>query len=197
MSSPTRDYLNYILEHKKDVYQGGRELGLSRAQLLLHDYSKFYPKSFITYRDYWFGPEGVHAQGGRDKVSPELTSRFRTEAQKHMNRERHHMHKRTKNPVPLEEVPLKYRKEMLADWYAVNKRTAHNLNKELPTIKNWAQQQNLKWMLEKTGQLEYYTPAIKQKAFGDGMHQALDTYKKQTATSAQFADRLDWVTKCL
>lgn len=123
---PNRDYLSYLANHKKEVYKAGRELGLPRPQLLKHDYSKFAPNSFKTYRDYWFGPEGVHAQGGREHVPEWLTQKFRIESRKH---------KRDKNPIPLSEVSPKYRREMLADWYAVSKLTSKNPS-NFPNVKD-------------------------------------------------------------
>lgn len=131
---PNLDYASYLFNHKKDVYKGGRDLGLPRLQLLKHDYSKLYPSSFKTYRDYWFGPKGVHAVGGRDKVDEELSERFNREAEKHYNREEHHKHKWDKNPVPVKDVDPSTRKEMFADWYSVSKASSEDPSK-FPDIK--------------------------------------------------------------
>jgi hypothetical protein len=39
------EQLKYLIKHKKDVYQSGRELGAPRLQLLMHDRTKFRPKN--------------------------------------------------------------------------------------------------------------------------------------------------------
>src|SRR4051812_6043212 len=43
------DYLRIVLLHKYLVYREGRTLGLARRRLLIHDYTKFYPREYLPY----------------------------------------------------------------------------------------------------------------------------------------------------
>jgi len=140
--SPNWENLKYLLKHKYSVYKNGRELGAPVIPLLVHDYSKFKPKNWGPYRDWFFGPEGRLSA----EPNPEVFSRFRERVKDHYATENHHMHKRV-TPTDLLSIPIDTRKEILADWYSVSKHVSKDKEK-FPDIKTWVAEQN-------------YTPILK------------------------------------
>lgn len=165
------EQLKYLLKHKKDVYQKGRELGAPRLQLLLHDKTKFKPKNWVPYREYWFGESGAYTLGDRSKVPSNIKKDFKKAVGRHFKAEDHHMHKNPRQ-INLNDVPLNVRKEMLADWYAVSKHMSKE--RKFPGIKNWADSQGYTHMYKKASRLQrlqdltkvYLPKAIKTKDTG-------------------------------
>lgn len=109
-----RRYLKYVLTHKYWVWHYGRTLGVSRWQLLIHDWSKFTPLEWRAYRDTF--STGV-AWEARD---PELVARFNYAWNRHVARNPHHwqhwlVFNNLEAPIVLK-MPDRYFWEMLADW---------------------------------------------------------------------------------
>lgn len=104
----------------------------------MHDRTKFLPKNWVPYREYWFGEQGAYTLGDRDKVPEDVKKRFREAVQRHFEAEKHHMHKAPRYES-FEDIPLDVRKEMLSDWYSVSSVMAERRGEEeLPGIKEWA-----------------------------------------------------------
>ena len=106
------DYLKYLLSHKANMWGPGRDIGVSRKTLLMHDMDKFQPNRFRQYSDWFFGPEGV-----KGTKNPELKKRWRQTVDEHYANNLHHAHKLDK------EQPLENQLEALVDWYSVTKST--------------------------------------------------------------------------
>jgi hypothetical protein len=114
------DYLKYLVDHKYNVYKGGRELGGDRWDLIKHDWSKFHPALWVPYREKWFG------DNPNEKA-------FRRAAKRHVEMESHHDYKYfpDKNLSP--------NAENYADWWSVAKSKDPNI----PGIKEWLRQKNI------------------------------------------------------
>lgn len=105
-------YLKYVLNHKRLVYKAGRELRVGRLQLILHDFQKFSPTEWNTYRRNFFTEEAVPY------------NEFQ-EAWLHHQKlgGKHHwqywVHIQNNGHLLALEIPERYVREMLADWTAM------------------------------------------------------------------------------
>lgn len=79
-------------------------------------------------------------------MSPEKIKAFRDAARRHYKAEDHHVHKRPGKSMS--DAPLNVKKEMLADWYSVSKRTSSK--KEYPDIKQWVKDRGYEDMLKES-----------------------------------------------
>lgn len=118
-------HLWYILYHKYLTYRYGRELGVPRLQLLLHDWSKLLPAE-------WF-PSVAFFHGDR---TPKVREAFARARLLHYSRNKHHpeywvLKNRVSDAVCLP-MPQIYACEMLADWYAGNQAQKSRL-----TVREW------------------------------------------------------------
>lgn len=112
---PKFQYLLQLVKHKYYVYIYGRQLGLGKIQLLLHDLSKFMPIEFIPYADQFYGT----------KRNPKFMEAWLH----HQNVNKHHweywirrhLRKTNLKMWVAEEMPDKYIKELIADWLAASK----------------------------------------------------------------------------
>lgn len=116
------NYLKYIIEHKVNVFIEGRKLGLGIWQLLKYDFSKITPAEFIQYADNFFG--GFKTE----KIRAAFILAWLNH--KHMNK--HHwqywLDIKDKKVVPLR-MPIKYVKEMIADWNAMSRKFKPEVNR--------------------------------------------------------------------
>lgn len=107
------NYLKYLLRHKYFVYLAGRRLNISRTRLILHDLSKFLPSEWGPYSRTFFDRDG----NSRYREHPD----FKKAWLYHQRRNPHHwqywrlLQDTTRDMISLM-MPLKYRKEMVADW---------------------------------------------------------------------------------
>lgn len=119
-------YLKYLARHKWYVF---KECWRERIPLqgLLHDLSKFWPDEFVPYLFYFYG-ERTHSILGDTyyRVGPWIRRadwvqwHYNEAWLKHQHRNPHHwqhwlLRLDDGGEQPLE-MPLRYRKEMLADW---------------------------------------------------------------------------------
>ncbi len=132
-NNPNWENLKYLIDHKINVVKAGREFDAPLLPLLAHDYSKFKPRNWGPYRDWFFGPEGRLAPEG--KGDPEVYTKFREAAKDHYGTENHHLHKRTP-PTALKDIPLNTRREILADWYSISRHMSEN-RKNFPKPLDW------------------------------------------------------------
>jgi hypothetical protein len=122
------DYSRYLLGHKYNVGKAGVAMGLEPATILKHDYTKFNPKMFDVYEDYFFGPEGIRSAN----TNPKLKKEFREWADWHYKQEDHHNDKIGK-PENIETEM-----ESVADWYSVQRTNAKiKHNADFPDFKTW------------------------------------------------------------
>lgn len=121
------DYLRYLTAHKKNIAAAGIKAGLNPINIIAHDWSKFKPKSFDTYEDFFFGPKGIRS----GKVDPTVLKAFKEEFTKHYLTESHHNHK-----LGLPE-DIQTQTEAVVDWYATSKAKADLKNEYFPTFIEW------------------------------------------------------------
>lgn len=115
-------YLRYVLRHKWFVYKAGRELGLGRWQLLIHDWQKFAPVEWFPYVETFYGDKETprRADGGYDPNA--VSDAFDRAWNHHQKRGPHHWQYwvmpggADNGGVKMLEIPDRYRREMLADW---------------------------------------------------------------------------------
>jgi len=117
------DYWNYgknLVQHKKNVYQTGRQLDAPRWPLIKHDIDKFYPSRFKPYAEWFFGPQGF--QGSKNL---QLKKEWLEAVKKHKKAPHHQKIKDFKTDL-----------ESVADWYAASKRDAP-LDNNFPNFESW------------------------------------------------------------
>lgn len=121
------DYAKYIRDHKYNLGAAGVKIGLSPGRILAHDWSKFKPKKFDVYEDFFFGPEGIRSKN----VSPEVYKSFRKEVKDHYRTESHH-----NDRLGLPEN-IQTELESVADWYSVGKTNANMRGETFPNFVDW------------------------------------------------------------
>lgn len=109
-------YLRAVIRHKRFVYEAGRKLGVSRWQLLIHDWSKFLPSEWGPYAEWFYGHPGH---------KPEESPVFRAAWLRHQKRNPHHWQywviMEDSGRVEAMPMPRKYLLEMVADWRGANR----------------------------------------------------------------------------
>ena len=103
--------LKYLVVHKYYVYRAGRLLGLSRKQLLAHDLSKLLPDEFLAYARYF------HSVKLTKKQTKSAEWKFKQAWKLHVERNAHHAEYWTRQGRRGQDMPDKYIREMVADWY--------------------------------------------------------------------------------
>lgn len=100
-------YLRYVIRHKRFVYRFGRELGLGRYQLLVHDWTKFLPSEWGPYVEFFYG-SGTN-QGDFDRA-------WLRHQHRHPHHWQHWVLPEDDGGTKVLEIPDRYRREMVADW---------------------------------------------------------------------------------
>ena len=118
-------YLSYVLRHKWFVFLECCKLGIPMRGIF-HDLSKFRPSEFFPYMNY-FGKDITKGRSKTGYYKPADTHDNNSEYAffKHICRNQHHWQYYVmpieKDEYRIIEIPLKYRKEMLADWLGAGK----------------------------------------------------------------------------
>jgi len=120
------DYARHLIGHKINLGTAGVKIGLSPGKILAHDWSKFKPRKFDVYEDFFYGPEGR-----RGKLSKDVYTAFRKEVEDHYRTEAHHRHK-----LGLPEDP-QTQMESVVDWYSVGKTNADMRGIDFPNFLEW------------------------------------------------------------
>ena len=116
-------YLWYVIRHKWFVMLECFKLGIY-WQGIIHDVSKLLPSEFLPYMEHFYGSK-IGISKGRDETGyykPTDTgdSAFDFAWLLHQKRNKHHWQwwilPEDEGGLKVLEIPLKYRKEMLADW---------------------------------------------------------------------------------
>jgi hypothetical protein len=104
---------------------------------LVHDWSKFRPSEFLPYARYFYGDYPLYSElpAGLKYI---LTGRFREDVERefdhawllHQKRNRHHWQfwilPTDEEGTKVMPVPMKYVREMLADWTGASKAQGHD-----------------------------------------------------------------------
>lgn len=136
-------YLKYVLKHKWYVFKECYRLGIPWRGIV-HDISKLYPSEWFPYTKYFYGENG-NAYG----IEDEIEQKFDKAWLKHQNRNKHHWQywvllKDDGNIYPID-MPIKYVKEMYADWVG-----AHKATNNKSTVIEWYEKNELKMLLSPT-----------------------------------------------
>ena len=139
-------YLSYVLRHKWFVFIACCRMGIP-WQGIIHDISKFLPGEFIPYARFFysnpFNPK--RNKTGYCKLTDTGDKAFDFAWLLHQKRNKHHWQwwvlPEDSGGVKVFPMPLKYRKEMLADWIGAGKAQGK------PDTKAWYEANNDKMQL--------------------------------------------------
>ena len=119
-------YLSYILRHKWYVFNECRKQGIFWLGII-HDWSKFLPDEWIPYANCFYGKSKKNIRDETRYYKPYNTddSKFDFAWFLHQKRNKHHWQYWTfpkdDGNIKIFNMPIKYRKEMLADWIGAGK----------------------------------------------------------------------------
>jgi len=123
-------YLKYILRHKWFVYLACRAIGVGFWQAVIHDWSKFRPREWVPYVDYFYrrgGKDKYSAAGGA--YSPGYDDAFDTAWLFHQHANPHHHQHwvllQDDGQVKALPMPERYLREMIADWIGAGRALGH------------------------------------------------------------------------
>lgn len=141
-------YLKYVLRHKWFVFQECRKLGITWKGIV-HDLSKFLPSEFFAYAEYFHGKYPMDEKPPKEQKAFDLAWLY------HQKRNKHHWQwwvlKNDGEGTTIIDMPLIYRKEMLADWRGAgraitgkdNTNIWYKQNKDKMILHN-----NVRWWIE-------------------------------------------------
>ena len=115
-------YLNYVLRHKWFVFLECCKLGIPWRGII-HDWSKFRPSEFIPYARYFYGdyPNYKELNWHTGLFKEDINRRFDKAWLYHIHRNKHHWQywllQEDDGLLKNIPIPIKYLKEMLADWH--------------------------------------------------------------------------------
>lgn len=120
------EYLKYVLRHKWWVAIWCIHYGIPFAGVV-HDLSKFHPREWFPYVDKFYGGEyperhygDVRNHLGDKYTQPWVDARFDEAWNHHQKRNPHHWQywvlREDDGATKALDMPMRYRKEMLADW---------------------------------------------------------------------------------
>jgi hypothetical protein len=116
------NYFIYVIKHKYFVFLAGLKFKISIWQLLCHDIDKFKPNNFIAYAKNFFNEDGTKRNirdktGAYDPNSQPLNFK---KAWLNHQRNKHHWQAwisiGDNGNLDVIPMPIKYIKEMIADW---------------------------------------------------------------------------------
>jgi len=114
-------YFWYILEHKKNVFIECLKMKLF-IHAITHDMSKFLPSEFISYAKFFYETDRF----SNYKPSDENNINFQKGWCFHQKRNKHHWNYwvsvTRKNEIKALAMPLKYVKQMIADWSGMSRK---------------------------------------------------------------------------
>lgn len=138
-------YMKYVVRHKWFVFLECRKLGIPWLGII-HDISKLRADEFMPYANYFYG-SGSNINRGRNstgyyKPTDTGDQAFDFAWLLHQKRNKHHWQwwilPCDEDGVKILDMPMKYRKEMLADWRGAGR--AQNR----PDVKAWWVENNSK-----------------------------------------------------
>ena len=129
-------YFKYVVRHKWYVFLECCKLGIPWLGII-HDWHKFTPAEWFPYVHYFYTEDGSEKQI-RDKSGHFKSDRNFDVAWHHHQKLGRHHHQywllfRDSGDMEALPIPLKYAKEMLADWYGA----AQAQGKKRDSVKDW------------------------------------------------------------
>lgn len=113
-------YLRYLLRHKYFVLREGIKLGVPLWRLILHDWTKFLPKEWTPYCDWFYGGWRQNHYSGESHAPAPLKDAYDAAWCHHMHKNDHHWQfwlmtfdDGNSKALPMSNVACL---EMLADW---------------------------------------------------------------------------------
>lgn len=117
-------YLAYVIRHKWFVFTEACKLGIPLLGII-HDMSKFSPTEWFPYVNFFYGKNNPRDKTGYYKPTDTGDQAFDFAWLLHQKRNKHHWQwwvlPEDEGGLKVLEMPLKYRKEMLADWRGAGK----------------------------------------------------------------------------
>lgn len=128
-------YLKSLLWHKYYVFLAGRRLGVGLWQSIIHDWSKCLPVEFIPYAQNFFGSYQYTRDipGGTAIYQSQQGKRFKEDVEAafdyawlhHQKHNPHHWQhwllQNDEDGLNVLYMPVKYAREMVADWLGASK----------------------------------------------------------------------------
>lgn len=113
-------YFKYVMEHKKNVFIECWKEGLY-LHAFTHDLSKFSPKEFIPYANWFYDDLGVKHKdftGDYDQLTHDyLEEEFKKAWEHHYKNNKHHW-----NYWIGQDMPEAYIRQMICDWKAMSRK---------------------------------------------------------------------------
>jgi hypothetical protein len=114
-------YARYVALHKYYVFVGCRRLGVGMVQSLIHDWSKLLPVEWIPYTNHFYGAAPIQrdATGYYDASKQDEAFVYAWLHHQHLNKHhwQHWMLKQDDGSYRLLEMPERYVREMVGDWF--------------------------------------------------------------------------------
>lgn len=114
-------YFKYVVEHKKNVGIECLKMGLF-IHAITHDLSKFRPSEFVPYAKFFYAKNRTKDYKQSDENDPN----FQEGWNHHQKRNKHHWNHwvsvTKKNEIIPVEMPMKYVKQMVADWRGMSRK---------------------------------------------------------------------------
>lgn len=131
MRNPNWQYLKYVMRHKWFVFLGGLKTKAPLWNLIIHDWSKFRPSEWVPYVDYFYrrGGKATHDHN-KGAYKPGCDEQFDEAWIRHQHRNPHHWQHwcllQDDGETKTLKMPLKYVREMVADWIGAGRAQGHN-----------------------------------------------------------------------
>jgi len=128
-------YTWYVLRHKWFVFLECVRYGIPLAGII-HDWHKLLPCEWIPYTETFYGPYPY------DKRPRDLVDAFDRAWLHHIHLAPHHWQhyilREDSGAVKVLEMPVRYRKEMIADWIGAGRALGkYNKRNRLEEVRNW------------------------------------------------------------
>lgn len=107
-------YLMYVLEHKKNVFIECKKKDMLWHGIT-HDLSKFSPKEFFAYAEWFYGEHGK--DNPSSPMHNEVKRKFKSAWKHHQRKNKHHW-QYWRN----QDMPHRYLMQMICDWTAMSKK---------------------------------------------------------------------------
>lgn len=114
-------YGKYVIKHKYYVFKACMKLGVPIIQALMHDMSKFLPSEWIHYSKFFYKINGEQRDKPFKTIGESKKLYFDHAWNHHQKCNKHHwqywISNKSKKEYKVLEIPRRYVKEMVADWW--------------------------------------------------------------------------------